>query len=207
MIREPMAWSCCGPSEVCAEQPSGADASNRALGGNLPRDHGRGISGLRNSGHPCHTAFMTESIRVLPRLRLPGVQVPPLDKAQPREDWSHQGTQLWIPYAALPWPSLSTDPIPAQPRTGAPHFKREHKWGNCKEQLLEEHVGSMGHLCPAWGSPTTPVPPGSVSSPGHESVPYLRQLSKKVEGCGCRKSSLESWLWMPFPEGKFMGRS
>lgn len=84
----------------------------------LPRDHGRGISGLRNSGHACHTAFMTESIRVLPRLRLPGVQVPTLDKAQPREDWSHQGTQLWIPYAALPWPSLSTDPSLHSPGLG-----------------------------------------------------------------------------------------
>lgn len=97
--------------------------------------------------------------------------------------------------------------IPAQPRTGEPHFKREQKWRSCKEQLLGEHRSSMGHLCPAWGSPTTPVSPGFVSSPGHESVPYHRQLSKKVEGCGCKKSSLEGWLWVPFPEGKLTGRS
>lgn len=35
-----MAWSSCGPSEVCAEQPSGADASNRALGGNVSSPQG-----------------------------------------------------------------------------------------------------------------------------------------------------------------------
>lgn len=96
--------------------------------------------------------------------------------------------------------------IPAQLKTGAPHFIVEHKWRSCKEQLLGEYRGIMGHLCPSWGSSTISVSPDSVSSPGYESVPYLMQLSKKVKGCGCRKSGLEGWLWVSFPEGKLMGR-
>lgn len=46
------------------------------------------------------------------------MQVILLDKAWPREDWSHQGSQLWIPRVALPWPSLSTAPSLHSPGLG-----------------------------------------------------------------------------------------
>lgn len=68
-------------------------------------------------------------IRVLPRLWLPGVQVIPLDKAWPWEDWSHQSSRLQISHVALPWPSLSTAPFLHSSRLGH-HIS---KWGTSGE--------------------------------------------------------------------------